>query len=45
MQVPDRPYEVVQQQIDQIHKVLQEQSRLLTLLGTGQCVLVAASEK
>ncbi|XP_031169711.1 uncharacterized protein si:ch211-140l13.3 isoform X2 [Sander lucioperca] len=33
-QVPDHPYEVLQQQIEQIHKVLQEQSRLLTLLGT-----------
>ncbi|XP_037607014.1 uncharacterized protein si:ch211-140l13.3 isoform X2 [Sebastes umbrosus] len=34
-QAPDHPYEVVQRQIEQIHKVLQEQSRLLTLLGTG----------
>ncbi|XP_078130314.1 uncharacterized protein LOC144533075 [Sander vitreus] len=34
-QVPDHPYEVLQQQIEQIHKVLQEQSRLLTLLGTA----------
>ncbi|XP_034755572.1 uncharacterized protein si:ch211-140l13.3 isoform X2 [Etheostoma cragini] len=33
-QVPDHPYEVLQQQIEQIHKVLQEQSRLLTLPGT-----------
>ncbi|XP_051265945.1 uncharacterized protein si:ch211-140l13.3 isoform X2 [Dicentrarchus labrax] len=32
-QEPDLPYEVVQRQIEQIHKVLQEQSRLLTLLG------------
>ncbi|KAI3364460.1 hypothetical protein L3Q82_011253 [Scortum barcoo] len=34
-QAPDHPYEVVQQQINQIHQVLQEQGRLLTLLGTG----------
>ncbi|XP_044024919.1 uncharacterized protein si:ch211-140l13.3 [Siniperca chuatsi] len=33
-QAPVHPYEVVQQQIEQIHKVLQEQGRLLTLLGT-----------
>ncbi|XP_026175017.1 uncharacterized protein LOC113137513 isoform X2 [Mastacembelus armatus] len=33
-QAPDHPNEVIQQQIKQIHKVLQEQSRLLTLLGT-----------
>ncbi|XP_028461146.1 uncharacterized protein si:ch211-140l13.3 isoform X2 [Perca flavescens] len=33
-QVPHHPYEVLQQQIEQIHQVLQEQSRLLTLLGT-----------
>ncbi|XP_023285757.1 uncharacterized protein LOC111672552 [Seriola lalandi dorsalis] len=31
----DHPCDVVQQQIEQIHKVLQEQGRLLTLLGTG----------
>ncbi|XP_027140448.1 uncharacterized protein si:ch211-140l13.3 isoform X4 [Larimichthys crocea] len=31
--VLDHPHEVVQQQIEQIHQVLQEQSRLLTLLG------------
>lgn len=36
-QAPDRPYEVVQQQIEQIHTVLLEQNKLLTLLGTGQC--------
>ncbi|XP_031717282.1 uncharacterized protein LOC116391141 [Anarrhichthys ocellatus] len=35
-QAPERPYEVVQRQIEQIHEVLQEQSRLLTLLGTDQ---------
>ncbi|KAE8286541.1 Centromere protein J [Larimichthys crocea] len=33
--VLDHPHEVVQQQIEQIHQVLQEQSRLLTLLGRG----------
>lgn len=36
-QVLDHPHEVVQQQIEQIHQVLQEQSRLLTLLGRGEC--------
>ncbi|XP_056261565.1 uncharacterized protein si:ch211-140l13.3 isoform X2 [Seriola aureovittata] len=34
-QASDHPCDVVQQQIEQIHKVLQEQGRLLTLLGTG----------
>ncbi|XP_067337992.1 centromere protein J isoform X2 [Channa argus] len=33
---PNHLYEVVHQQFEQIHKVLQEQSRLLALLGTGQ---------
>ncbi|KAF3703117.1 hypothetical protein EXN66_Car018805 [Channa argus] len=33
---PNHLYEVVHQQFEQIQKVLQEQSRLLALLGTGQ---------
>nr|XP_033504879.1 uncharacterized protein si:ch211-140l13.3 isoform X1 [Epinephelus lanceolatus]XP_033504880.1 uncharacterized protein si:ch211-140l13.3 isoform X1 [Epinephelus lanceolatus] len=33
-QAPDHPCEVVQQQIEQIHKVLQEHCSLLALLGT-----------
>ncbi|GLD49828.1 uncharacterized protein AKAME5_000340800 [Lates japonicus] len=33
------PCELVQQQIEQIHKVLQEQSRLLTLLGAVVSIL------
>ncbi|XP_071323664.1 uncharacterized protein [Trachinotus anak] len=34
-QAPDHLCDVFQQKIEQIHKVLQEQGRLLTLLGTG----------
>ncbi|KAF0023873.1 hypothetical protein F2P81_024503 [Scophthalmus maximus] len=34
-QAADGPCELVQRQIEQIHKVLQEQSRLLTLLCAG----------
>ncbi|XP_068433526.1 uncharacterized protein si:ch211-140l13.3 isoform X2 [Clinocottus analis] len=33
-QAPEHPHELVQRQIERIHKVLQEQSRLLTHLGT-----------
>ncbi|KAM7368387.1 hypothetical protein PAMP_014609 [Pampus punctatissimus] len=39
-QVPDHPCEVVQQLTEQIQHVLQEQSRLLTLVGTDEVASV-----